>query len=202
MIMSSALLGRPFAIPSAISRAQMSPALSSKVSTRPANNASGSLRARKPILQCLPLLSGRLLRYSALDFSDGQYRDEQVLVGLRLHPGSQRFRGFWLRGIADDVSVEKIAAHRSTSRPGVRARVTSRSAPTSGERRRAANIPPFFGGQTDEPGPIGLHRQALRELRWTPSPPSWRACGPQAVAPDVVPYRRIRQFQNNAVGSD
>jgi hypothetical protein len=41
MIMSRALLGRPFAVPSAISRPQISPAFSSNVSTRPANNASG-----------------------------------------------------------------------------------------------------------------------------------------------------------------
>ena len=41
MIMSSGLRGRPFAVPSAISRAQMRLALSSNGSTRPANSAWG-----------------------------------------------------------------------------------------------------------------------------------------------------------------
>ena len=41
MIMSSGLRGRPFAVPSAISRAQISPDLSSNASTLPANNLCG-----------------------------------------------------------------------------------------------------------------------------------------------------------------
>lgn len=55
-------------------------------------------------------------------------------------------RGQGLGGVADDVGVEEVAGHRSVSRLGSRGRARSRSAPTRGERRRAARMPPGAGG--------------------------------------------------------
>src|SRR3546814_20450608 len=65
---------------------------------------------------------------------------------LRRHPRQEQVRWLRLDDIADDVGVEEIARHRSTSRPSSRGRERSSSAPTSGERRSAARMPPGFGG--------------------------------------------------------
>src|SRR6266404_3693073 len=105
-----------------------------------------SLWTREPSFQQRAFFSFGLFQHSALDFSNGQRGDEQVIVGLFLHPREKGSGGIRSRDIADDVGVEQIARHRSTLRPVSCERVRSRSAPTSGERRNAARMPPFFGG--------------------------------------------------------
>ena len=108
-----------------------------------------AFRAGKPTLQFPPFLSSRLLQDSTADLCKGQAGDEQILVGLPAHPGNQRFRWRRFSGIADDVGVEEVAAHKSTSRSPAIGRWRSSSAPTSGEPRSALKMPPLFGGSPE-----------------------------------------------------
>src|SRR5262249_22608178 len=105
-----------------------------------------SFRAREPGIESIGLLGARFLQNASADFGEGERGDEQMLNALSRHPGEERFG--WLRfdDVVDDVGIEKIARHRSTLRPCSRGRVRSRSAPTSGERRSAARMPPDLGG--------------------------------------------------------
>src|SRR5262249_37993292 len=105
--------------------------------------------AGKPTLQLSALLSRGLLQDSAADLRDGQRGDKQILVGLTSHPRNQRFRWRRLGGIADDISVEKVAAHRPTLRSAVTGRSRLRSAPTRGDRRNALIMPPLLGGSPE-----------------------------------------------------
>src|SRR5262249_22950601 len=97
-----------------------------------------ALRPREPLLQPLPPLPGRHLQYATTYLGDCQRRNEQVVVGLPRHPRGERLRRDRLRDVADDIGVEEIARHNSTLRPASGERLSSRSTPTSGERRSAA----------------------------------------------------------------
>src|ERR1035437_1099457 len=131
----------------------------------------GTLGAREPTFQLLPLLSGRLLKQSAPDLSDSQRGDKQILVGLFSHPRDERGRRRRFGDIADDICVEKVAAHRSTLRPATTGRVRVRSAPTRGYRRNALRMPPFLRGSPEtvrrtvarirtDSGPLSASRRA------------------------------------------
>ena len=143
--MSSPLRGRPAAFPSAISRAQTRPAFSSNDRTRPANSACGPSGPANQFRGCCASCP-RLLQDASADFGDRKRGDEQIVVLLRAHPSQQRIRRLRLYDVADDIGIKKVACHRSTLRPSSRGRLRSRSAPTRGERRNAARIPPAFGG--------------------------------------------------------
>jgi hypothetical protein len=64
-------------------------------------------------------------------------------------PRQQRFRWLRLDDIADDVGIEQMARHSPIFRPFSRGRDRSRSAPTTGERRKAARMPPGLGGSPE-----------------------------------------------------
>ena len=68
-IMSSALRGRPLAVPSAISRAQIKAACSSKAQHAASEQGLRSFRAGEPGFQHRAFLSGRLLQQPAPNFS-------------------------------------------------------------------------------------------------------------------------------------
>jgi len=140
--MSSALRGRPALAPSAISRAQISPAFSSNGKTRPENRIVAP-PVSKPAFQLSAILSRRTVQYSEPDFGNHQRGDKQILIVLLRHPGKQRLRWRRLGHVTDDVGIEQIASHRLTFRPAIRGRTRLRSAPTKGERRSAARMPPF-----------------------------------------------------------
>src|SRR5262245_20472912 len=106
------------------------------------------LRSGEPGVERITLPAVRLFQNSATDFGNRQGGDEQLPVLPRRHPGQQQFRRLQPDDIADYVGVEKIACHSSTLRPSSRGRVRSKSAPTSGERRRAFKMPPGFGGSS------------------------------------------------------
>jgi len=99
----------------------------------------------KPIIQLSAFLARRLLENTATNLRQAQRRNEQSVVRLVSQPfqhslGWQRFRY-----LTDDVCVQQISRHRLTFLPATAGRSVIRSAPTRGERRRAARIPPFAG---------------------------------------------------------
>jgi hypothetical protein len=144
-IISSGLRGRPVAVPSAMRRPHSIAARASKESTRPekraggpsalANQASRSRRLRgeatsRTPCQILATLNAAMKRSS---------------IGLTPNPVRDGSRGTWLGCFADDVRVEEVACHRSTSRGGTASRSRLRSAPTRGDWRSASQMLPRLG---------------------------------------------------------
>ena len=107
-----------------------------------------TLRAGKPRSQLVPFPTLGQLKYSTLDFGDCERSDEQGLLFLCRHPGSQCSRWYWPRRIRNNVGIEEIAGHRRISRPSSRGRVRSMSLPTRGDRRSAAQTLLPVGGST------------------------------------------------------
>src|ERR1035437_1364128 len=105
--------------------------------------------SRKPALQLSALPSGRLLQRPKPDFCNGQRGDEHILVGLLRQPGDERLGRLRLGHVADDIRIKQVAGHRLTLRPSIRGRARLRSAPTKGERRSAARMPPFLAGSPE-----------------------------------------------------
>jgi hypothetical protein len=104
-----------------------------------------------------------LLQDPAPNLSDCQCRYEQIPVRLFRHPRDQVFRWHWFCDIADDIGIEEALPQRSTLRPWVIGRSTSKSAPTKGDRRNAARTPPFFGGlRRNGPTDRGLNQCRIR----------------------------------------
>lgn len=100
---------------------------------------------RKPGLEFATFSAFPLLKDPASDLADREGRNEKILVLLLRQPPQERFQRRGLGCLTNDIGVEEVASHRSASRPGVISRVRSRSAPTSGERRKAARMPPLWG---------------------------------------------------------
>ena len=183
IIVSRALRGLPFAVPSAISRAQIRPARSSNGSTRPAKSAEGPSGPENQ--------ASSWSRFRPAGFSNAPRRISatvseamnQILVDLFRHPSHEQFRRSRLGDVADDVGVEEITAHSSTLRPGSKRRAGAISAPTRGERRSASRMPPFLGGSPpsvrltaersrEASGPASARRRASDRIRsrsaWSP----------------------------------
>ena len=148
---------------------------------RPANRARGPSGPAEPLIQSVTFFTVRLLQDSTADFRNGQRGDEEVIVLLRPHPSQQRFDGSCFDDIADDVGIKEVARHRSTLRPSSRGRLRSRSAPTRGERRNAARIPPAFGGS-----PATACRMVRRSCPASgPSSVNFRARAPEQITVSV-----------------
>jgi hypothetical protein len=113
------------------------------------------------------------LQDAAPDFGDGQ-RHRFVYSSNRAAISAAR-----LDHLLDNVSVEKVACHRSTLHPSSLERRRSRSAPTRGERPSPARMPPAFG-----------------------TPPA-TACWPcdEAVRPSISEQARIRSRSPRALES-
>ena len=175
MIVSSGLRGRPRLLPLAIKRAHI------KAAPVKGEHAAGeqglwSFRAAGRRLELVAAFAGGFFQHTSADFRDGQRTDVEIIVILLGHPSQQRFGRRRLRDVADDVGVEQIAHQISTIRPSPSERVTSRSAPTSGERRSAATMLPFLGGspaivcltasrRRDASGPSSASRRANERMR-------------------------------------
>lgn len=146
IIVSSALLGRALVPASAMNRAHVRPAFSSNERTRPANRACGPSGPANQALSASRFRPFGIFKNAAMNFSDSQRGDKEILIFLLPHPGQQRSRRLRLDDVSNDVGIKKVACHRSTLRSFSRGRLRSRSAPTSGERRSAASTAPVFGG--------------------------------------------------------
>ena len=150
MIMSSALLDRPLAIPSAIRRAQISPAWASKSQARGRRNrVGGPLGAGKPGLPptdrvSCPAASSSRPRQISATVRDAMNRSSSV---CSVSHASRASDG---RGLVTLLMTFVSSRYRVTDRPcghhcGGR-RFTSRWAPTRGERRSASSMPPLLAG--------------------------------------------------------
>ena len=145
IIVSRALQGLPLAVPSAIKRAQIRPALSSNGSTRPAKSTDGPSGPENQ--------ASSWSRFRPAGFSRIPHRISatvsEAIVDLFSHPGQQRFRRRQLCDVTDDVGIKEITDHSSTLRPDSNRRTGATSAPTRGERRSAWRMPPFLGGSPE-----------------------------------------------------
>jgi hypothetical protein len=102
-----------------------------------------TFRACKPLFKLFTILPDGLLQYAAPDLCQTQGGNEQVVIWLLCHP-FQELRGRNRFGdVADDVCVQEVPHQRSTFLPESNGRSILISAPTRGERRSAARIPPF-----------------------------------------------------------
>src|SRR5215470_10225144 len=72
----------------------------------------GAFGSIEPHFEFSPLFPGWLLQYSAPDLCQTERGDKQGLIFLFSHPLNQSFRRKKLRGIANDIGVEKVARHR------------------------------------------------------------------------------------------
>lgn len=133
---------------SAMSGAHISRAFSSNERTRPANRACGPSGPANQALSASRFRPFGFFKNAAMDFSDSQRGDKEILTFLLPHPGQQRSRRLRLDGVANDAGIKKVACHRSSLRSFSLGRLRSRSALTSGERRSAASTPPVFGGSS------------------------------------------------------
>ena len=109
----------------------------------------GSQRTGEPELQLSSSSSDRSRKNTPPSFCDRQGGDEEIGVVLGPKPVGNHGRGVGFERFADDIRVEKVACHKSTSRSGTISRVRSKSAPTAGERRNAAQMPPRPGGPSE-----------------------------------------------------
>src|SRR5437763_3545927 len=101
-----------------------------------------TLQAYEPSLQLAAPPARNHLHDRAPNLCNRERRDEEVVVGLSGKPIRQRFRNPGFRRITDDVGVEQITRHKSTSRGGTTSRSRFRSAPTHGDARTARHKPP------------------------------------------------------------
>jgi hypothetical protein len=108
-----------------------------------------SFRAGEPRLQVAAPLTRSHLEHATPYLGYGQRRDAEVAIGLVLNPVGDSARELGLGGFADDARVEEVTRHKSTSRGGTTSRSRFKLAPTRGDRRRAAQIPPRRGGSSE-----------------------------------------------------
>jgi hypothetical protein len=116
---------------------------------RPANSAFGPSGPENHCSSCRRFFPDGFFENPAADLRDRQGRDKEILVCLIGHPGHEGIRWLGFRNVADDIGIDQIPAHSSTVRLGTTGRLTSRSAPTRGERLTDFRIPPFFGGSPE-----------------------------------------------------
>ena len=121
-----------------------------------------SLRTGKPRFQLAAPATRWQLQNAAPDFRDRQCRNKQVRPGLAFDPIRDRRRRIWFERTANDICIEKVRSHRSTSRGGTTSRSRFNSAPTAGDRRNAAQISfPLSGLSPTSLATSALNRAAI-----------------------------------------
>ena len=150
MIMSSGLRGRPFAVPSAISRAQIEAGLFIEREHPAGEQRLRALGTGKPTLQLPALLSGGLLQNSAPDLSDchGEEINRSSSACSAIHATSAS-DGAGLVTLLMMLVSRRLRLTGQPCGPASTGRLRSRSAPTRGDRRNASRMPPFFGGSAE-----------------------------------------------------